>query len=342
MLHVLVLRYTVPADQVAGQVSGHVSYLDRGHATGRFLLSGQTIPSDLGGVILAVGERDEIERLAAEDPFITAGVGEYEILTVEPARMDENLAELLDRARQVRRPWDDAALTRLRTGDVSVLGEGRPLRPVLQHAGQALLEAGVIESSELAQACVRELSDRDWAGDDVLVWELRVALGKPADAAALGLEPGATPEPVPVELGELAGCLDGDPLQGGGAVDLKTGEIYHPGTLEYDRPAELDEDSDDFDPDRWLFFQPDSREGYQDMADFISELENEATGRLPERLWRALDGRGAFRRFRDVLHDADPSYLARWHLFRDERELGRAREWLAEAGYRSDPARSRR
>jgi hypothetical protein len=74
---VLVLRYTVPADQVAGQVAGHVSYLERGHVIGRSLLSGQTVPGDLGGVILAVGERDEIERLAAEEPFTAPRQNRY-------------------------------------------------------------------------------------------------------------------------------------------------------------------------------------------------------------------------------------------------------------------------
>ena len=58
-------------------------------------------------------------------------------------------------------------------------------------------------------------------------------------------------------------------------------------------------------------------------------------GPLREQLIRALEGRGAFRRLRKVLEaDAWQDQLTRWTLFRYERQLGRAREWLARAGYR--------
>lgn len=296
------------------------------------------VPANLGGVTLAIGTREEIQRAAAEDPFVVAGVADYEILTVDPARVHEDLEELMKPPRGTEAGWDDAALIRLRTGDVSVLGERRPLRPVLQQAGQALLETAVADRERLARESVRELRERDWAGDEVLAWELTMALGDPADPTDFGLVQVLISGPV--DLGDLVGALDGDPLQGDGAVDLKTGDVYHPGTLEYDRPAEMDEESDDFDPDRWLFFHPDSRDGYRDMVDFTTGLEDEAE-RLATGLWRALEGRGAFRRFRDVLHEAHPSYRARWHLFSTEREMGRARDWLASHGYRSDPARSR-
>jgi uncharacterized protein UPF0158 len=52
-----------------------------------------------------------------------------------------------------------------------------------------------------------------------------------------------------------------------------------------------------------------------------------------DRLEIALQGRGAFRRFKDVLARW-PAELTRWHAFSDEHERGRARAWLADAGYR--------
>ncbi|GAA1579350.1 hypothetical protein GCM10009789_36320 [Kribbella sancticallisti] len=138
---------------------------------------------------------------------------------------------------------------------------------------------------------------------------------------------------VPVDLEMLADFLDGDPLQGNGVVDLLTGDVYPPGVLDWDRPEELDENSDSFDPDRWLHFQPESGEGYRDMCDFAVNLPE---GELRDRLLPALDGRGAFRRFRNALDDdAYRDQLTNWTLFGDERRLGRAREWLAQAGYRS-------
>jgi hypothetical protein len=41
--------------------------------------------------------------------------------------------------------------------------------------------------------------------------------------------------------------------------------------------------------------QADSHEGYRDMEDFISTVKDE---RLLDRLWQAIQGRGAFRRFK--------------------------------------------
>ncbi|MCK2212570.1 YciI family protein [Actinomadura sp. ATCC 31491] len=95
MVHVLLVRYTVPVAEVAPHVPGHVAYLERRHADGTFLLSGQTVPDDLGGVILAVGDREHVEKAAAEDPFAVAGVAAYEIVTVEAGRAGAALRALL-------------------------------------------------------------------------------------------------------------------------------------------------------------------------------------------------------------------------------------------------------
>ena len=57
--------------------------------------------------------------------------------------------------------------------------------------------------------------------------------------------------------------------------------------------------------------QADSRAGYQDMEEFIGTVANP---RLAERLSRAIQGRGAFRRFKDTLleHEAERQ---RWFAF---------------------------
>ncbi|MEV0144446.1 MULTISPECIES: YciI family protein [unclassified Nonomuraea] len=92
MLHLLVLRYLGTEEEAGPHVAGHVEYLERHHREGVFLLSGQTVPSDEGGVILARGERAAVERLAAGDPFVRAGVAAYTITTVDPGRVHPALA----------------------------------------------------------------------------------------------------------------------------------------------------------------------------------------------------------------------------------------------------------
>ncbi|MER7502840.1 YciI family protein [Nonomuraea pusilla] len=97
-MHVLLVRYTDGPEPAAPHVPGHVAYLERWHGEGTFLLSGQTVPDTLGGVILAVGAREHVERVAAEDPFAVAGVAAYEIVTVEPGRLRGDLRTLLEEA----------------------------------------------------------------------------------------------------------------------------------------------------------------------------------------------------------------------------------------------------
>jgi hypothetical protein len=72
----------------------------------------------------------------------------------------------------------------------------------------------------------------------------------------------------------------------------------------------------------------DSREGYRDMELFIRRVEDEG---LQDRLWRAIQGRGAFRMFKDVLLDY-PDVRERWFAFRDARHRARARDWLERHG----------
>ena len=64
----------------------------------------------------------------------------------------------------------------------------------------------------------------------------------------------------------------------------------------------------------------DSRAGYADMEAFI---ETVASLRLQERLRAAIRGRGAFRRFKDVL-GRQPAEWERWLTFRDGRVRRRA------------------
>jgi hypothetical protein len=74
--------------------------------------------------------------------------------------------------------------------------------------------------------------------------------------------------------------------------------------------------------------EADPHEGYRDMEDFITTIKDE---RLQDRLWRAIRGRGAFRRFKDVLaehfHDEQ-----RWFEYKDARLRRRVLDWLESQG----------
>jgi uncharacterized protein YciI len=79
-MFVLLLTYTRPVDEVDALMRDHMAWLNAQYEAGRFLVSGRRVPRT-GGVIVAHGEdRAEIEAIAAQDPFVTGGVAEVEII----------------------------------------------------------------------------------------------------------------------------------------------------------------------------------------------------------------------------------------------------------------------
>ncbi len=96
MVHLLILRYRASDQEVEPHVPGHVRFLERYHADGVFLASGQTVPVEQGGAIIACGvDRSRIEEIAAEDPFVKAGVASYQITTIEVGRAHPVFADLV-------------------------------------------------------------------------------------------------------------------------------------------------------------------------------------------------------------------------------------------------------
>jgi uncharacterized protein UPF0158 len=196
--------------------------------------------------------------------------------------------------------------------------------PGLQAFGDwvlATVEQYADGAAEAARRMVAALRERGWEGDDVLADQLDALLGS-----------GAMPDlrPLPVDLDELAGILEGDPVYGGGRVDLATGEVWPAPAVDYARETGQEDEDESDDPDRWLWVHCEgSRDGYRDMELFIGTVRD--PGRA-DRLEIAISGRGAFRRFKDVLARW-PGELDRWYAFSAERQRGRARAWLADAGY---------
>lgn len=197
----------------------------------------------------------------------------------------------------------------------------------LQLVGDAVLEVARQRPDDIrtaARRSVAALRDRDWEGDAELATQIEAAFGWGPTPLLKGLS---------VDLEELAAVLEGDPLTGGGRIDLSTGEVWPQAAIEYAEEVG-EEDPDDEDEQRWLHvFCEGSRTGYRDMEIFIDNLEDD---RLADRLARAIPGRGAFRRFKDVLAESS-DLLDRWYGFSNDRHRGRARAWLAGQGYAPTP-----
>ncbi|KMN29863.1 hypothetical protein VI26_22020 [Chromobacterium sp. LK1] len=77
-MFIVSLSYTAPLSDIDALLDQHIVWLQQGYAAGLLLASGRKSPRT-GGVILARGERAELEALLARDPFAVANVARYEI-----------------------------------------------------------------------------------------------------------------------------------------------------------------------------------------------------------------------------------------------------------------------
>jgi uncharacterized protein YciI len=79
-MFVIELQYKADLARIDAQMKAHMTFLKRHYASGTFVASGRKIPRE-GGVILAVGKsREEIERIAHEDPFVAHGLADVRVI----------------------------------------------------------------------------------------------------------------------------------------------------------------------------------------------------------------------------------------------------------------------
>jgi hypothetical protein len=71
-----------------------------------------------------------------------------------------------------------------------------------------------------------------------------------------------------------------------------------------------------------------SHEAYQWMVDFVDEMVAPTDEYAAEKLSIALNGRGAFRRFKDTLHLVDDRWLQAWYQWRNKQLEVAVDEWL--------------
>ncbi len=71
-----------------------------------------------------------------------------------------------------------------------------------------------------------------------------------------------------------------------------------------------------------------AHEAYQWMVDFVDELVAPADENAAEKLSIALNGKGAFRRFKDILHLVNEQWLQAWYQWRDKQLKAAVEEWI--------------
>lgn len=110
-------------------------------------------------------------------------------------------------------------------------------------------------------------------------------------------------------------------------LNTQTGEVVF--FSEYGDPPEKDllddiENSDTYIPIERI----PSHEAYQWMEDFVAQIVAPQNKQVAEKLSIALMGKGAFRRFKDVLHIVGDEWAQAWYRWRDEQLKAAMNEWF--------------
>ena len=71
------LNYVRPIEEVEALLAGHIDWLDRYFDAGFFIAAGRKDPRTGGMLLVREMEREKLDAILAEDPFVA--VAEYEV-----------------------------------------------------------------------------------------------------------------------------------------------------------------------------------------------------------------------------------------------------------------------
>jgi uncharacterized protein YciI len=94
-MFVIELIYKAALVEIDAAMKAHVIFLKKYYAAGNFLVSGRKIPRD-GGIILAVGKnREQIEAIVREDPFVQCGLADFRIIQFRVSQKADDIQSKL-------------------------------------------------------------------------------------------------------------------------------------------------------------------------------------------------------------------------------------------------------
>jgi hypothetical protein len=136
-----------------------------------------------------------------------------------------------------------------------------------------------------------------------------------------------------IDVEEIAAALaDQTDYEHRWLIDPRTGQVAFwtsDSGIDGENPVEIDE------LDLIVIDPLPSYVWFRDMADFADGISDRVARR---RLTQSLQGRGAFRRFKNQVYEHHPELISAWHALRDVRAQRRAVEWLADEGHIDESA----
>lgn len=94
-MFIIDLKYVAPLESIDAHMSEHMKFLKKYYKENIFVTSGRKVPRT-GGIILALADnKEEIERIILQDPFIKNKLAEFSITEFNTSQYHPVLKEFL-------------------------------------------------------------------------------------------------------------------------------------------------------------------------------------------------------------------------------------------------------
>jgi uncharacterized protein YciI len=84
MYALAIIRYRRPIEEVLAVSDAHGAYLKDLHSRGILLVGGRLDPRYGGALVLRVADLATLDKVRDDDPYVRAGVAQYELLPWQP------------------------------------------------------------------------------------------------------------------------------------------------------------------------------------------------------------------------------------------------------------------
>jgi uncharacterized protein YciI len=97
-MFVIELIYKTTLAEIDATMKAHVVFLKKYYAAGNFLVSGRKIPRD-GGIIVAVAKnREQIDAIVREDPFVQRGLADFRIIEFRASQKADDIEKRIEKS----------------------------------------------------------------------------------------------------------------------------------------------------------------------------------------------------------------------------------------------------
>jgi uncharacterized protein YciI len=98
IMFVIELIYKATLAEIDATMKAHVVFLKKYYAAGHFLVSGRKIPRD-GGIIVAVAKnREQIDAIVREDPFVQRGLADFRIIEFRASQKADDIQMRIEKS----------------------------------------------------------------------------------------------------------------------------------------------------------------------------------------------------------------------------------------------------